>query len=218
MILVTGDLHAEYEHLNKLINKKKPKLVICCGDFGYWPKFKNINDLKNGDTKVLFCDGNHEDHWALRDRITDELAPNVFYMPRGSTYTLPDGRTILFMGGANSIDKHLRTIGKTWFPEETITQNDVLNVPLDLNVDIVISHTCPNELLYEMLPYNSTKDKDPSYKALSYILETYQPKLWYFGHWHIFKKGVIPKTNTKWTCLSAAGFGDQWWIKLQNEK
>lgn len=40
--------------------------------------------------------GNHEDHWSLKSRKTNELAPNIFYMPRRSIYELPDGATPLF--------------------------------------------------------------------------------------------------------------------------
>jgi len=113
-ILITGDIHNEFGELNKLINKKKPDMVICCGDFGYWPKFRftrKLSEIKLQSTnKLLWIDGNHEDHWSLRDRETDELAPGIIYMPRGSSYKLDDGRVIFFMGGADSIDKNMRTI------------------------------------------------------------------------------------------------------------
>jgi predicted phosphodiesterase len=42
-ILITGDVHAQFGILNNLINKEKPELVICCGDFGFWPKFIPMN-------------------------------------------------------------------------------------------------------------------------------------------------------------------------------
>ena len=42
---------------------------------------------------------------------------------------LPDGRIVLFMGGADSIDKKYRKIGFDWFPEELITQKDIYELP-----------------------------------------------------------------------------------------
>jgi len=42
-ILITGDIHNDFGELNELINKKRPDLVICCGDFGYWPKLLGVN-------------------------------------------------------------------------------------------------------------------------------------------------------------------------------
>ena len=69
-------------------------------------------------TKVLFCDGNHDNHWELRALKNLAVSDNVFYQPRGSTITLPDGRNFLFMGGANSIDKYRRTVGVSWCPRK----------------------------------------------------------------------------------------------------
>jgi len=217
-VLVVGDIHNEFGQLNILINKKKPDMVICCGDFGVWPKFnasggsQPLSNIKlQTAEKLLFCDGNHEDHWALRDRTTDELAPNIIYMPRGSTYQLEDGRTILFMGGAYSIDKHLRRIGVDWFPEETISQTDMMNLP-DCKVDIFITHTCPEELLVDLLPFDERKTTEPSNLALSEIWKIYKPSYWMFGHWHRYLTGTM--MGTRWYCLSAVGFGDRWWMWL----
>lgn len=218
-ILVTGDVHNRFGELNKLIARRKPDLIICTGDFGVWPSFATngvaepLSKIKlQTANKLLFCDGNHEDHWFLRDRNSDELEPGIFYMPRGSTYTLPDGRVIMFMGGAYSIDKHLRKEGITWFPEETISQTDMMNLP-NIKVDIFITHTCPSELVPLLRQSYPEKGHEPSNYALSELWKIYKPEYWYMGHWHTYKKGVID-SQTKWTCLSAIGFGDIWWSWL----
>ncbi len=214
-IMITGDVHMEFDRINTLINKKKPDMIICCGDFGYWPKVSwgiPLSSIKlQGTEKLLWCDGNHEDHWSLRDRETDELAPSIIYMPRGSTYTLEDGRTIMFMGGGYSIDKDLRTIGVDWFPEEVITQSDLYDLP-DVKVDIFITHTCPVELVHDMMKRYPGKSFEPSNEALSELWKMYKPDLWFFGHWHQYKEGTM--MGTKWHALSAPGFGDKWWMWL----
>ncbi len=217
-ILIVGDVHNMFGNLNILLNRKKPDILIACGDFGYWPGERGIKELYQikvpKGCKVLWCDGNHENHWALRDRKKDEIVPNVIYMPRGSTYTLPDGRVIMFMGGAHSIDKHLRVVGVDWFPEETITQRDMQNLP-DIVVDIFITHTCPAELVPKILKHHrfDGKDYEPSNQALSTLWDIYKPKLWFFGHWHKYLEGEL-YNKTKWYSLSAAGFGDRWWMWL----
>jgi len=213
-IMIVGDLHNEFGRLNELINNKKPDLVISCGDFGYWPDkpwAAPITNIKNKGIPVLWCDGNHEDHWAIRDRKTDELAPDVFYMPRGSTYQLEDGRNILFMGGADSIDKMHRIIGDTWFPEELISCADLENLP-DEKVDIFITHTCPEELLYDMLPLYPGKVPEPSNTSLSELWKIYKPKLWFFAHWHHYHEGVM--MGTKWYALDYPRHGSRWWMWL----
>ena len=213
-IIVTGDIHNEFARLNELISKKRPELVICCGDFGFWPNVSWAAPLENirpQGAKILWCDGNHEDHWRLKERTTDELAPNIFYMPRGSTYTLDDGRVIMFMGGADSIDKDQRRIGVDWFPEEVIQQRDLYDLP-QVKVDIFITHTCPSELVHDLLKYNSFKTEEPSNIALSELWKIYKPDLWYFGHWHIYKEGML--FGTKWHCLSYPREGARWWTYL----
>jgi len=218
--LIVGDVHGRFGDLNAFINKQKPELVIACGDFGYWPNFDKdgfgFDFIKPQGSEILWCDGNHEDHWSLRDRKTDELVPNVHYMPRGSTFTLDDGRTILFMGGGDSIDKNARTIGIDWFPQEVIRQKDLDNLP-DIKIDIVISHTCPLELVDTMIQ-GRYKSVEPSNHALSVVFEKYKPDLWYYGHWHFFKETTL--RNTKFTALSClptyAGYG-RWWIELDKD-
>lgn len=215
-ILITGDIHGEFGRLNDLLNKKRPDLTICCGDFGYWPNilrgpYDDISYVKTHGKDLLWCDGNHEDHWAIRDRVTDELVPNIIYMPRGSTYKLEDGRTIMFMGGAESIDKNIRTLGRDWFPEETIQQKDLMNLP-DINIDIFITHTCPTELVDIMKQIYPEKGFEPSNQALSQLWKMYNPKLWFFGHWHYYKHGQLDMT--KWYALSYPGQGTRWWMWL----
>jgi predicted phosphodiesterase len=216
-VLVVGDVHGEFGRLNALLNQKKPDLTICCGDFGYWPNMKGCEPLTNiklqGCQKLLFCDGNHEDHWALRDRTTNELAPNIFYKPRGSVHLLDDGRTIMFMGGADSIDKGWRKLGVDWFPQEVIRAKDMMNL-LDVKVDIFITHTCPSELVMTMVKYYPEKTYEPSNEALSQLWDIYKPELWFFGHWHVYKEGRLIDGQTKWYALSAPGFGDRWWMWL----
>jgi len=215
MIIITGDMHAEFSDLNTLINKHKAKgleVVICCGDFGYWPNLYDSHTEIKSPVPVLWCDGNHEDHWSIKKLVATgnlEIAKNVFYMPRGSTYKLKDGRTIMFMGGADSIDKNSRTIGRDWFPEEIITQSDIDNLP-DIKVDIFVTHTCPSELYPIMVQYYDGKDREPSNYALSTLWEAYKPSLWFFGHWHHYKKGELG--DTKWYALSHPGSGTRWWM------
>lgn len=225
-IVVMGDVHREFGALNSWINKKRPSLILQCGDFGYWPhwsdKKRNGNShpvpkLHGGD--LLFCDGNHEDHDSLRTLRDPEVYPGVRYMRRGSSIQLLDGRNVLFMGGADSIDKHIRKLGFDWFPQEVLTQEDIYRLPV-MSIDVVISHTCPREFA---IPYlgDSEKDSDPSRMVLSYILHRYRPKLWYFGHWHFFGQGVYKSSGPDgwechWTALDRINGLSRWWIELDD--
>jgi hypothetical protein len=210
-ILVVGDLHGNWSALNRLINKKNPDIVLQCGDFGFWPAFEVnrpvlygthkkwvVEGIKPGNTKVYWCDGNHEQFSALK-KIQEanpetepiELYRNVFYCPRGSNLELPDGRLVLFCGGAESVDKNQRIHGHDWFPEELISQTDLdrcLNGP---KADIVVSHTAPRMLLEALDFSQPEKFNDPSTIALNEILFYHKPSLWFFGHFHRELIGII---------------------------
>jgi len=207
MILVVGDIHGEFRYLNSLINKRQPSMILQVGDLGYWPKNKRNQKIKNKNTKIYFCDGNHEDHESLRKLKNNEVFKNIFYMKRGSILDLPNGRTVLFMGGSYSFDWKLRTLGIDWFRDmELLTWDDVVNTP-DTIIDIVISHTAPEEFFMMFNP-----KEDPSRKHLSYILKKYKPKEWYFGHFHYYRSGF--DCNCKWIGLAYPGSGYKWYVSL----
>ncbi len=221
-IIVVGDLHGYWGHLNKLINQKHPDEVWVCGDFGYWPKFNNTDQvteskkwnqygIKNHDTIIRFVDGNHEDHWAIRDLDDHEIMPGVFHMPRGSVLNLDDGRNVLFIGGADSFDKKSRVLGVDWFPDEYVSLNDLYKIPKDCRIDIVVSHTCPKAFLRYVIDHNMFKANDPSYENLNQVLNIYKPTLWYFGHWHAREIGETK--NCLWTCLNKVN-STGWWTWL----
>lgn len=192
-ILIVGDIHGYFRALDAAIKRFRPLLVLQCGDFGIWPR-RSMARLAEGFTTndgrivpVHFCDGNHEDHQALAELRKYETPPyelgrGVYYQPRGSTITLPDGRAVLFAGGADSIDKNMRTRGQDWFPEELLTEDDFRQFP-DLHVDMVVSHAAPASA---KLPpaLDSEKYPDPSRIVLDKVLQRYQPKFWYCAHYH----------------------------------
>lgn len=192
MVLVVGDVHANFAALQAVIVHTKAQQVLQVGDFGYWPNIQQFQLPKNGFTgangkpvPVHFCDGNHEDHHSLAKLLatgTTEVAPHVFYQPRGSVLVLEDGRRVLFAGGAQSADRHLRVENESWFEEELLTQQEVLAFP-PAPIDIVISHAAPASV--KLPPFTLTdKQTDPSRLALDMILSLYAPKLWCFGHYH----------------------------------
>lgn len=173
-------------------------------------KWDLYTGIEFGNTQLFFCDGNHENHYELRKfKDVTNVFGNCYYVPRGNVVQLPDGRNVLFMGGAKSTDSNRRIIGYDWFPEETISQKDLYDMP-DIDIDIVISHTSPVEF-GEFGIISSEKFNDPSRKALSLILEQYKPNQWFFGHFHDSQRGQYK--NTKWTLLDCAN-EDGWVVNI----
>lgn len=124
--------------------------------------------------------------------VEDEY-PNLIFAKNGELYNI-DGKSILVIGGAYSIDKDYRiSKGYPWFKDEQLTEQERLNI-LDKysgkHVDIILSHTCP--LRYE--PKESFKLSLPQIavdKSMEYFLNEVEQRVdydkWYCGHYHLEK-------------------------------
>jgi hypothetical protein len=146
-----GDLHGHVGVLRSIVEevKKRPeiKALIQVGDFGITKDSINHFNNRPLDYPVYCIDGNHEDHSLLKDYTElTELAPNLFYCPRGTVLEL-DGKTIAFMGGAASVDKAYRLRnGWMWHEEENITSSQIGRFRRNTtgkSIDIMVSHVCP---------------------------------------------------------------------------
>jgi len=219
--LIVGDIHGDWARLNTLLTKKKPEIVLQCGDFGWWPKMEvpkpvlygrqkiwMLRGVKPNGANVYWCDGNHEEHQLLtQDGLIHEMYEGVYHASRGSVLTLPDGRNVLFIGGADSIDKNMRTPGHDWYSEENISLPEFeMAMAIEERVDIIISHTCPGS--FDVVG-SEGKHRDSNRIALDRILEKYKPAQWFFGHWHKHQTGR--HNDTYWTCLDYPGHGGRWW-------
>jgi predicted phosphodiesterase len=205
MIYLTGDTHTPI-HIHKLNSKNFPEgknltkndYVIICGDFGliwtkenkeeiYWKKW-----LDNKPWTTLFVDGNHENHKRLQElplvnkfnSIVGKVSDSIFHLRRGEVYTI-DNKTFFCLGGARSTDKENRIIDVSWWKEEELSYSEI-NYALDnlekvqWNVDYVITHTAPNEIISKI--YNPREDSVTN--LLDHIKENLNFKRWYFGHLH----------------------------------
>lgn len=198
-ILVIGDTHAEWAYLSSFLLYSRPDVCIVTGDFGWWPGWLDLpQDVLPREvmthTQIHFCDGNHENHKRLLDVAprghyhAEEIAPGIFYHPRGSVWELPDGRSVFFAGGAKSVDWRCRKEGFNWFREELLLRRHLPeNLP---RVDVVISHTVPKK--YGIDKFAEANSCDPncdmapdiSQETLDIVLRDCSPKLWLAGHFH----------------------------------
>lgn len=197
-VLIVGDVHGNFDSLRTLIQYYRELIgieyCIVCGDYGIWTDFKKdqipLSYNTNYGIPVYFCDGNHENHAELdkyeRGEI-HQLTDWLHFCAFGSVLEL-NGTNILFCGGADSIDKQLRTPYVSWWPTEVISLEDLDYLP-NCSIDTVISHTCPSEIadviMQSHLQTIPGKSLDPSCSYLDRVLERYKPNEWVFGHWHI---------------------------------
>ena len=148
-VILLGDTHSEnttYEILNIRIHNGSD--VFHVGDVGLgfgnemfamqnarsW--LDRINKLcQKLDIRLYLNRGNHDrpDVWG------EPSLSHVFLVKTGEIGIFPNGKKVLFVGGATSVDRFVRKVGESYWPNE-ITE-DSQEVPL---VDFVFSHDCPD--------------------------------------------------------------------------
>ena len=112
-----------------------------------------------------------------------EISPRIKYTERYGEYTF-EGRSILVLGGARSLDKELRHEGE-WFPDETFSieeKDRIISLIKDNEYDYVLAHTCPDYIVRQIFEEHHYRDSNSEFfdKVMNYIF----PKAWYFGHFH----------------------------------
>lgn len=208
----TGDLHRDFSRCFDFNNEHQDERVglIVLGDAGINVGkrtddfyFKRSLQKKYPNIEFYLVRGNHEERpenvngmCCLYDVSVDghcyiePMFPHIHYFKDGETYII-EGKKILVLGGAYSIDKYYRIEhGWSWFPSEQLTTEErdrIFNKIKDNNFDIVLSHTCPIdwEPTDLFLPYVSQHEVDKSMENwLQEVKENIKWKLWLFGHYH----------------------------------
>lgn len=200
-MLLVGDVHEDNANLDSVhgVDKvaptpkgKAPVPFICVGDLGF-----DYKKIKVPSRPFMFIDGNH-DHFEKFDCNGTELQVldnGIVYIPRG--YINENG--VLFIGGAESIDKHSRIRGLSWWPQEQITYDQMARILADprlKTVHTVVSHCAPTEIAKKIIEGMTLKLGQASHmefygstseNMLENLLEQgdFHPKRWYFGHYHV---------------------------------
>ena len=211
ILAVTGDTHGEegrFIHANAPANKnlQRGDYLFICGDFGYLfnDDYREHNFLKYLAEEIpytiCFCDGNHENFNALdsyevskwnggkvhiikRDK---EGTPKIIHLMRGQVFNI-EGKKIFVFGGACSIDKAMRTEGRSWWPQEMPTEEEkdeaIRNLTMvDYKVDYIITHTAPEDTMSIFYPKHI--HEMPLNGFLEYIREKVTYNHWFMGHLH----------------------------------
>lgn len=170
-----------------------------------YEQFK-VSNLKTGkrvlNTYLSDVRGLSEKEIRKKINIKFINSDNIFFCNTGSVLNIDD-INILFIGGAESIDKDLRVIGRSWWPQELLRQSEcdyILDYIEKNKIDIIVSHTCPKSILYKMVDIDNKKYKDPTCVFLDMVYQKTSPKFWFFGHFH--KKNTFKYENTIFNALN----------------
>ena len=112
----------------------------------------------------------------------------IIHLMRGQVFDI-DGTRFFTFGGAHSIDKNLRAEGITWFPEEIPTREEYEEgwnnlERVDFQVDYILSHTGPREVVAAMGYGELSDDEVELRQYLQRVADNTEFTAWYFGHFH----------------------------------
>lgn len=210
MLFITGDTHGEqgrFLYKDSEIEKtltEEDKLFIA-GDFGYiflntFEEQSYLTYLSEKPYQILWIDGNHENFDAINEfpieewcggkvhiiRRDKEGKPKIIHLMRGQVFEI-EGKKIFTFGGACSIDKYIRTLHVTWWPQEMPTDSEMKEAienlkRYDNKVDYIITHTAPEDTMNIFHPYHP--EERPLNNFLEWVRENIEYKHWYMGHLH----------------------------------
>ena len=171
-----GDIHCNFDSYLRIIEGLDKSVQV--GDFGVG--FPDVEYPKNFDINHKFIRGNHDNPFVCTHH------PNCI---KDGEYI--DG--VFYVGGAHSVDKHMRVKDLNWWEEEEVSYQkamEILDRYVEYKPEIVVSHDCPSIVIEGQ---SRTKD------LLNAMLEFHEPKIWIFGHHHWSLDLVVNKTRFK--CL-----------------
>jgi hypothetical protein len=207
IVMICGDWHGNTHRGITAIQEAAEKgisTIYQVGDFGLWPGQDGAKYLiklqhyaKKHDVLVKWLGGNHE-NWDKIDYYTNKFGFNdlipidgndhILYMPNGYREEI-DGHTWLMMGGAVSIDKEYRKIGKSYWPQEIISDEDAQRGLTGGHADVMLTHDCPSDVIHDwmMIPngnYKILNESQINRIKLQGIVDGVEPQWVIHGHLH----------------------------------
>jgi Calcineurin-like phosphoesterase len=191
-------------------------VLIHAGDFGLWRGpagslyVRHVNAAcEDAGVSILVVPGNHED-WGRLDALWASprrrgaggqprpiyVTENIAFLPRPWRWAM-GGRTFVALGGAASLDNHRRTEGKSWWPSEIVSPDQVAATVAGGIGDILVTHEAPSDARFQTEGVREALRTNPldwpddalaksalSRQRIQQAADAVQPRLWVHGHMH----------------------------------
>jgi len=192
-----GDVHGKYGPYKRLIAEVPCSIQV--GDMGVG--FRNWQgDIKGNPPHYAMVAGDHRFIRGNHDN-PEECRKHSQWIPDGHI----EGK-MMFVGGAISIDKHLRQEGYNWWSDEQLSPDDLaylIEVYEAAKPHTMVTHECPQSIVPAFLGHYKN-ELEPggadTRKAFEMMLAIHRPKLWIFGHWH--QSLDYTHDGTRFICLA----------------
>lgn len=203
-VLAAGDWHGVIAFAIQVLKQAHADgitHILHVGDFGIWPGQDGVKFLRALNRQLTVygqtlwvADGNHDDHDQLDalpiDPVTGvrRLAGRIFHLPRGFRWTWA-GRTWMALGGATSLDRRRRIPGRSWWPQEEITEQDAAAALAGGFVDVMLTHDCPAGVpipgLHSGWDPHELLRAQAHRQLLAQVVHAVRPQLLIHGHFHV---------------------------------
>jgi len=197
---ILGDHHGDYGAVFSILRERdiRDATIIHVGDGG--EGFPDWRPTTAGNLdrhfaalgiEYLSIRGNHSDPGFFDGKV---MLPNFKLLPDYTTLHM-NGQSWLLVGGAISIDRIDRVMGRTWWPGEPFE----LREDLAQHVDVLVTHSgpswigpgCRNELVRACCHAEAEfgcdtliAELEAERKAHEKLFRLMKPKTWYLGHFH----------------------------------
>lgn len=206
-VRLIGDIHGEFNEYKEFV-AKDAEYSIQVGDFGvgfsqgdFWHEI--VNDF-HASGNHRFIRGNHDNPETCKKEMVGWIKDGVVE------------NNVMFVGGAWSIDQDYRTPGYNWWSGEQLS-NQEMDIVFDTycatKPEVMITHDCPTLVAYHMFIRNGLRTYGGSALHLTRtgelfqrMIESHQPKYWFFGHWHHTKE--LNLGGTHFHCLGEMEYVD----------
>lgn len=202
-IAYAGDWHANKHWATIAIQyarEEGAEHILHLGDFGYdfTPGFRNEVELALAQAHIdlWFIDGNHENfNWLYDQPSLDDgrrkISQHVYHLPRGYMWNWGETQ-FMAVGGAFSVDRRWRKLNKSWWLEETLTDEEIEAACRGDKADILIAHDCPwgvdipgiDDGSPSIYPADAIRESQMHRRQLRKIVDVIQPKEIWHGHYH----------------------------------
>lgn len=116
------------------------------------------------------------------------ISEHVAHLPRGLRWTW-HGRTWMALGGAHSPDRQMRKEGKSWWPQEHLSDADIEAAIAPGAVDVIVAHDAPDKvdipgLSPTAFPVREIAASEEHRRQVGQVVDATTPELFFHGHYH----------------------------------
>lgn len=164
--------------------------IIQVGDWGFGFGTRgqasftdNILSEYKDDIRIGIIRGNH-------DNPREAVLSNHFI--KDGTVRQYEGVSMMFVGGASSIDQAWRTPEVNWWEDEQLSEEELeymVDIYKQTKPHIMVTHDAPEQFVQDVMVAHSVfsqpvEEYSRTRIALQKMFEYHKPNYFIFGHWH----------------------------------